>query len=139
MDSKCIYLDTNIVLDIVNNTRINNLQAIELWNKLIIEKWKIVISEDMLTTIFYINKDKKQTLEFFKTIQKRWLIVPFGKDVITNAIELSLKNNLDLEDVLQCLCAKKNECSILISNDNNFYNCGESIYSTKDFLDKFKK
>ncbi len=60
MAYKRIYFDTNIVLDIVNSSRPHNKQAVELWNKLTIKKYKIVISEDMLTTIFYINKDKNK-------------------------------------------------------------------------------
>ena len=88
----------------------------------------------MLSTIFYINKDKNQTLKFFKIIQQRWYIVPFGKSVIDDAIKLSLENNLDLEDTLQCLCAKDNGCEILITNDNKFYDCGIEIMSCEEFL-----
>ncbi len=56
--SKIIFLDINIVLDMLNPQRVNNKQAIKLWNMLIVNKYTIMISEDMLSTIFYINKDK---------------------------------------------------------------------------------
>ena len=131
---KTVFLDTNIVLDIVNPERKGNKQAIELWKLLIIEKYTIIVSEDMLSTIFYINKDKRQTLEFFKLIQKRWQIVPFGKDVVAKAVDVSLKKDLDLEDILQCLCAKENGCKVLITNDKNFYDCGVEIISCGEFL-----
>lgn len=72
---------------------------------------------------------------FFQLIQKRWNIVPFGKDVIKNAIGVSLKENVDLEDVLQCLCAQENGYHILITNDTGFYDCGVSICSITEFLD----
>jgi len=134
--NKIIFLDTNIVLDIVNPQRINNKEAIRLWNMLIVKKYTIMVSEDMLSTIFYINKDKKQTLEFFQLILKRWQIVPFRKDVIKNAIDLSLEKNLDLEDILQCLCAKENGCKVLITNDKKFCDCGLSVYTTEEFLIK---
>ena len=137
MDSnKRIFLDTNIVLDIVNPQRINNKKAVELWNILVYKKYTIIISEDMLSTIFYINKDKKQTLEFFNLITKRWTIVPFGKDIIKKAIDLSLNKNLDLEDVLQCFCAKENNCNILITNDKKFYDCGIQLMTTEEFLNE---
>ncbi len=131
---KIIFLDINIVLDIVNLQRVNNKQAVQLWNMLIMKKYTIMISEDMLSTIFYINKNKKQTLEFFRIITKRWEVVPFGKDVIKNAIDLSSEKNLDLEDVLQCLCAKENGCEVLITNDKKFYDCGLSVFTTEEFL-----
>ena len=96
-----------------------------------------MISEDMLSTIFYINKDINQTLEFFKVITKRWEIVPFGKEVIKNAINLSLEKNLDLEDMLQCLCAKENGCNTFITNDKKFYDCGISVYNANEFLERY--
>ncbi len=137
MDFKKIFFDTNIVLDILNVSRLDSDNAKLLWKKLILNDCQIVISEDMLSTIFYINKNNEKTLEFFKIIQNRWLIVPFGKEVIDNAIDLSLEKGLDLEDVLQCLCAKENGCEILITNDNKFYDCGVSIYTANEFLDKY--
>jgi predicted nucleic acid-binding protein len=93
-----------------------------------------VISEDMLSTLFYIQKDKRKTLEFFKVIYKRWVISSFGKDVIKKAIDLSFENSLDLEDVLQCLCAKENGCDVLITNDKKFYDCDIKIMTIKEFL-----
>jgi len=132
--NKIVFLDTNIVLDIVNPKRINNKKAVELWNMLVLKKYTIMISEDMLSTIFYINKDKNQTLHFFRVITKRWQIVSFGKDVVKNAIDLSLEKNLDLEGMLQCLCAKENGCKILITNDKKFHDCGISVCTTEEFL-----
>ena len=132
--NKSVFLDTNIVLDIVNPRREGNKQAIALWNLLIIKQHTIIVSEDMLSTIFYINKNKRQTLEFFKLIQKRWQIVPFGKDVVARAVDLSLENDLDLEDVLQCLCAKENGCQTFITNDKKFYDCGIAVMNCADFI-----
>ncbi len=134
MDSKNIYFDTNIVLDILDTSRVNYKSANKLFKLCIFNNYKIIISEDMLTTIFYIHKDKQQVLEFFKIIQEDWNISIFGKDVIKNAIDISLKENLDLEDTLQCLCAKENQCGVLITNDKKFYDCGLSIYTTEEFL-----
>ena len=133
--NKTVFLDTNIILDIVDSNRINNKKAVQLWSMLERKQYTITISEDMLSTIFYINKDKRQTLNFFKIITNRWKIVPFGKEVIREAIKLSLENNLDLEDTLQCLCAKENNCNILITNDKRFYDCEIKIISCDEFLD----
>jgi len=73
-------------------------------------------------------------LKFLDSIQKRWIISPFGKKVIKKAIELSLEKNLDFDDILQCLCAKENGCEALITNDEKFYSCGVPIYNIEDFL-----
>jgi len=58
--------------------------------------------------------------------------VAFGKNIIKRTIELSLQRSLDLEDVLQCLCAKENSCEAIMTNDKKFCDCGLSI-------DKFLK
>jgi len=134
VDSKHIYFDTNVVLDIINNTRINHESANILFKFCIFNNYKIVVSEDMLSTVFYINKNKRQVLKFFKVIQNDWHISIFGKDVIKDAIDLSLEKNIDLEDVLQCLCAKENGCEVLITNDKKFYDCGLSVCTTEEFL-----
>jgi predicted nucleic acid-binding protein len=137
MEAKKIFFDINIVLDIIDISRKNNILAKKLWNLAVINNYEIVISEDMLTTIFYINSDKQYCLNFFDLISKRWNIISFGNKVISSAINLALENNLDLEDTLQCLCAKENECDVFITSDKKFYNCGVEIQNTKEFLQKF--
>lgn len=135
MLNKNIFLDTNVVVDIIDVQRQNHQSANILIKKLILNNYQIVVSEDMLSTIFYISKDKQKTLEFFKVIQKRWIISAFGNDVLHRGIEISLEKHLDLEDVLQCLCAKENGCKVLITDDNQFYDCGMNIMSINKFLE----
>ncbi len=138
MEISKIFLDTNVVLDIIDTTRLGHNDTIKLWKILLAKNCQIFISEDMLSTIFYINKNnKKYTLEFFQLIFRRWQIVSFGKEVIAKAIDLSLKNNLDLEDTLQCLCAKENGCDIVITNDKKFYDCGIQIMTSDEFMVKY--
>lgn len=139
MDTKKVYFDTNIVLDIIDYKRPNHKISKKIWELITINKSEIFISEDMLSTIFYINKDDKYTLNFFELIRIRWFIVPFGKIVISKAISLSLEKNLDLEDVLQCLCAKENGCDVFITNDKQFYDCGIKIMTSEEFLKKKSK
>jgi predicted nucleic acid-binding protein len=134
-----IFLDTNIVADIIDKSRPNHNQSLELLKQLIFSDYEICISEDIITTLYYILKDKKSTLNFLKNvILIDWTILIFGKSVLNEAIELSLEKNVDLEDTLQCLCAKENGCKILITNDKKFYDCGISICTIEDFLGKVK-
>ena len=133
-----VFLDINIVIDIIDITRPNNKIATKLLYNLTSNDVNIVISEDMISTIYYIIKDKKRTLEFFTVIQKYWIISIFGKELIGNAIKLSLEQELDLEDLLQCLCAKENNCQILITNDKKFYDCGIEILTAESFLERLQ-
>ncbi len=134
MTNKNVFLDVNVIIDFIDNQRPRHDVAVELFRNLILGDYVVYISEDMMTTIFYVLGDKKRTLQFFKVILKTWKIVPFGERSINKAIDLALKNNFDLEDILQCICAKENNCNILITSDHKFYDCGISIYSIKEFL-----
>lgn len=139
MVTKKVFLDTNIVLDIIESTRNNHEKALQLGSYLLLNDYEILISEDMLTTLFYISSDKQKMLLFIKeVILVDWIVVPFGTEVIKKAIDLSLEKNVDLEDILQCLCAKENGCGYFITNDKKFYDCGIEIMTSEEFLEMVK-
>ncbi len=120
-----IFLDTNIVADIIDANRKGHSQAIKLMERLIDEMFEICVSEDMLTTLFYISKDKKRTLEFFShVVFTDWLVLHFDNDVLKDGVAIALEKSLDLEDVWQCLCAKQEGCGTIITNDLDFCDCG---------------
>ena len=121
-------------MDFTDSSRLRHFETTQLFTFLIKNDYNIFISEDMISTLFYISKDKKKMLKFLEVIQEQWTISTFGKDVIKNAIELSFNSSLDLEDLLQCLCAKKNECEVLLTNDIKFLDCGVKIMSVDAFL-----
>ena len=129
-----VFLDTNIVLDILIQERSNHLKAKELLTYLLLNDYEIVISEDMLSTIYYIARNKSATVVFFQAIQEEWLIVPYGKENIAKALTFSLDNNSDLEDTLQCFCAKAYDCEYVITSDKKFADCGMEIVNYESFL-----
>lgn len=130
-----VYFDTNIVLDILDTRRSNHHKIKLLLQKVIESNLKIVISEDSLTTIYYIAKDKLKVLDFFNVILEQWEIVSFGKTAIADAIALcKADKKLDFEDAVQCVCAKEKGCSLLITSDKTFVECGISIVDIDAFL-----
>lgn len=64
-----------------------------------------------------------------------WHVLSFGKKVREDATRIALENSLDLEDVLQCLCAKENGCNILVTHDKKFYRCDMEIMTMSEFLE----
>ncbi len=133
---KSIFLDTNIILDILDSDRKNHHLARKLLEKIIEDEYNVTIGEDMLSTIFYIIKNKPAVLRFFETILRHWTVSPFGKETISDAIALCLKTeHQDFEDTLQCLCAKQNACGALITHDKNFIDCGIKILTISEFLE----
>ena len=80
-----IFLDTNIVADMIDSSRNNHFLALDFLKKSIINDYKLYISEDMISTLYYISKDKISTLDFIKNIVLiDWEIVSFGKGEIVN-------------------------------------------------------
>jgi len=129
-----IFLDTNIILDlIIPNRKYSNISKVVL-EKLAENGYEFYISEDIISTTYYIAKNHKiETIEFFQDALKFWNIVSFGKDVLEASFDFALKNNCDLEDTLQCFCAKANNCTLLTS-DKKFIDCGVEILTYNDFL-----
>ena len=120
-----VFLDTNIVLDLLVKEREQHRSARLLIGFLMDRSIDIVISEDMLSTIYYISRDKKKALEFMQSVQHRWQISPYGRNVIADSLDYALKNECDLEDALQCFCAIENRCKVLITSDKYFNICGD--------------
>jgi len=131
-----IFLDTNIILDFLDKNRKNNSLAMETMQFLILNDYKIFISDDMLSTIYYINKDKKKTLMFFRDILDIFNIVYFDKEIISESLDIAIKNSCDLEDTLQCVCAKQNKCKFILTNDKKFVECGVEIINY-DYFKQF--
>jgi len=135
MDTKKIFLDTNVVADVICVARPNHAQSLELLKYLLVNSYEICISEDMITTLYYILKDKENTLSFLQNVVFiDWTVLAFGEKVLQEAVGISLVKKFDLEDILQCLCAKENGCKILITNDKKFYDCDVSIYTAEQFM-----
>jgi len=134
-NDKKIFLDINVVLDFLEHSRQRHEKTVALIEYLTNNDYNICISEDMLTTIYYISTNKKAVLLFLKTIIKRWQILHFGKETILDALKVSLEQNSDLEGSLQCFCAAANGCNTLITHDKAFYDCGIEIYTAEEFLE----
>ena len=129
-----IFLDTNIILDFLDDKRPHHSDALELIAFLSVHDWQIIISEDMISTIFYIRKNPQKVLLFYQHILSHWRVVPYGLSLMQEAVARSLEDDLDLEDTLQCLCAKKENCTIIVTEDKNFVDCGIKIVNYKRFL-----
>ncbi|PHS36842.1 MAG: PIN domain-containing protein [Sulfurovum sp.] len=135
MDNRKIFLDTNIVADMIDANREHHALSMSLLKMLILQEYEMFISEDMLSTLYVISKDKKASLEFFENIiYVDWHVMPYGRKILKEATHISLTRDIDLEDMLQCLCAKDNGCTLLITNDKKFVDCGINIVNYESVL-----
>jgi predicted nucleic acid-binding protein len=135
MEKHSIFLDTNIVADMIDPKRRYHPEAIELLKRLMLGAYRIVISEDMVTTLYYISQDKEATLAFLEHIvYEDWEVVPFGTELLKSATRHAMKEVCDLEDTLQCLCAAKEGCSMVVTEDSSFVACGVKIMNYESVL-----
>ncbi len=119
------FLDANIVLDFLDGKRRFHNETVKAIGHLVSIEYELVISEDILTTIYYVLKDKNIALQFLTMVVDQWQIVSFGHEVIKDALQLCTADpSLDLEDVLQALVAKASDCDLILTNDAGFYQCG---------------
>lgn len=124
----------NVVVDFIEASRGKHPKAVELIQYLNINDYAIYISEDRLTTIDDTSMNKKAALSFLKHVVDDWRVLSFGQPIVKTGIDLSLKHELVLEDVLQCLCARENNCAVFMTNDTKFYDFGLPIQKVYQFL-----
>ncbi len=132
--TKKLFLDTNIVIDMIDDARAAHPKAKATLVKIIQNELEVYVSEDMISTIYYILRGNPKVLLFFQSILKEWHVVPFGSQVISEAIALCLGGGGDLEDTMQCLCAKKHGCTLLLTRDLTFTDCGINVVTYEQFL-----
>jgi len=129
-----IFIDTNIVLDFLEGHRSGHDRAVELFDRLLGDGYRFVISEDMLSTLYYIARNKDKVLDFIVYARRAWEIVPFGGTVIDEAVNFARSHNTDLEDTLQCMAAKYHGCASIVTSDQTFVDCGVRIVDYAAFV-----
>ncbi|NPA65190.1 MAG: type II toxin-antitoxin system VapC family toxin [Epsilonproteobacteria bacterium] len=130
-----IFLDTNIVIDYIERTRPNHDKAVRILEMIAVKGWNICISEDMLTTIYYIARSKEKVLRFFQAIEEEWEILCFDGKVRKEAYKKALESGEDFEDLIQCLSALHHGCDYFLTSDRSFQNCGIEIVTYEDILE----
>ncbi len=120
-----IFLDANIILDLIDIDRNNQKKAKEHLKNYILKADELYTSCDIFTTIYYVASKKiehKVLLEELEKILTFISILPIDINTITKAMKISkTTNQKDLEDILQYICAKDNNCKLIVTNDKKFY------------------
>ena len=121
-----VFLDTNILLDILSSERSSSQSTRALLLKYGDEKAKFVINDLSLNTLYYVGSktDRNTTFNFMKdiTFNNPLFEVYYTKErdlkKIYNYMDKS--TNADFEDLLQYAAAKNSGCSVIVTNDKNF-------------------
>ncbi len=138
-----LFLDANILMDIVDGSRPHSLKSSELFTCLVerMEEYKLYTSCDLMTTVYYILRKqiaKEEVLQQLKVLNQIINVVEFSNKEIDEAIYLMEKNKdfKDLEDTIQFIMARKSFCDYIVTNDKNFFSHELVLLSSQGALEK---
>jgi len=143
---KKIFLDANILIDILDTTRPSSAVSAEIFEILVrgMDKFTLYTSCDLLTTVYYFTRKplgQKVALEKIKKLNNIIQVIEFGNIEVNEAIKLLEKYEkyTDLEDTIQYVMARKEKCDYIITNDNNFASGDVPVLSSVEALIKLKE
>ncbi len=132
---KKVFLDTNIIVDLIADRRPFSKYAIEIFNKAEEKKIEIFTSSHSIATTHYLLKkylEEKPLREVLYNLLDYLTVVPVDIDVLKKGLRSKHK---DFEDAIQVLCASsiaKIDC-IVTRNTKDFKDC-EILVMTPDEL-----
>jgi predicted nucleic acid-binding protein len=137
---KKVFLDANIFIDKEDESRDFEQNSLKILSYFLTNEIELCTSCDLITTIYYIlaKKDKQKALDSIEQINQFCKIIDFGNKEVYETCNLMRENteHKDLEDTIQYILAKKEECDLIISNDKNFVSVDIDLMTTKEFLEK---
>jgi len=139
-----IYFDTNVIVDLFDVKRPFHDCSVAVFKKIFEdEEMDVFINTDTLTNLFYILRSHMK-FSFDDAIEK----LEFVKDAFTvissemNEIDTTIgicKEYIfdDYEDAMQYVCALKEECTLIITNNaKDFKNASVDIVTSKVLASK---
>ncbi len=117
-----IFLDTNIILDLLDNQRQCHKEAILLFELIDNGEVMAFFSESVVTTTDYILEkllSKDVRAEFFGEISRKIQILPCSNMILDRALSLEFG---DLKDIILFQLALENKVDFFITNDKKLLN-----------------
>ena len=136
-----VFIDANIILDTFSKDRRYHKYSLDTYAFLLQQQYQLFTSCDLITTIYYLDskKDKKQALKNIQSINTTLKVIDFSNKEVEQTCSLMLQDSdyKDLEDTLQYIMAKKENCDMIISNDENFVSKNIEVLTSKEFYKRF--
>ncbi len=117
-----IFLDTNIILDLLDNQRQCHKEAVLLFELIDNREVLAFFSESVVTTTDYILEkllSKELRAELFIEMSRKIQILPCSNMILDRALSLEFG---DLEDVILFQLAFENKLDFFITNDKKLLN-----------------
>lgn len=129
-----IFVDTNIFLDLILKRK--DFQSALLILNAIERKlfFGVVLDITILNIDYIANKQIRDLREFLSLVNREFEVIGATNDIIEEALNTK---NRDLEDNIQYISAKNSKCSLIITNDKNFYSPAIAMLSSNEFVEKY--
>lgn len=133
---KNIFLDTNIIVDIIADRKPFSKYAIELFQKAENNEVQLFTSSHSIATTHYILKkhlEEKQLRAVLSNLLDYFTIIAVDVDILKKGLR---SNHKDFEDSIQILCAstiEKIEC-IVTRNKKDFKTSEISAFTPDEFI-----
>lgn len=123
---KRIFVDTNIIVDLIADRKPFSKYAIELFSKAEEKQIELFTSSHAIATTHYLLKkylDEKSLRELLNNLLDYLTVIPIDTDTLKKGFKSKHK---DFEDALQILCASSvtNIYCIVTRNIKDFKDCG---------------
>ena len=129
-----IFIDTNIFLDLILKREYYK-EALAIFNAIEQKVFTGFIADITILNIDYIAKKQiKDIREFLQLINTTFYISGATNDIVKQALQI---DNNDLEDNIQYLIAKEQNCKIIITNDKSFYTKDIKVLSSVEFQKRY--
>lgn len=135
---KKIFVDTNIIVDLVADRRPYSKFAIEIFSKAEGKKVKLYTSSHSIATTHYLLKKyigEKELRDVLYYLLDYIHVIPVDLDVIKKGLKSKHK---DFEDAIQMLCAfsiEKMDC-IVTRNIKDFRDCEIPVFTPDELVKK---
>lgn len=142
MITKKIFFDANIFNDIYDKSRKYHKQSSALFIEMIARDVSICTSCDIITNVYYITAkytSKENALVALNYLKQSVQIIPFDNQELSQTVLLMQEDNdyNDMEDTIQYVLAKKENCDAIITNDKKFTSKNINIFSSEAFCKQY--
>lgn len=132
---KRIFLDTNIIVDLIADRKPFSKYAIEIFNKAEAKKVKLFTSSHSIATTHYLLKKyiaEKDLHEVLYNLIDYITIIPVGVDIFKKGLKSKHK---DFEDAIQILCASSiDKIDCIVTRNVKDFKESEILILTPDEL-----
>jgi predicted nucleic acid-binding protein len=132
---KKLFLDTNIVLDVILGREEFVENALKVLTLIDRERFKGYISSLSCSNIYYITAKHFNKLTALKKLEHFRVRIQIA-DVGAKVIDLALSSDFeDFEDAVQYYSALETNCDIIITRNKKHYNASLiPVFTPKEFL-----